>query len=127
MGLVVRMGSVGACGRARARRACDAVRARACGRATRATVRPRDRAPARVSQSCELRAVVSPILYRVDRNLAGDVMEPVLWTLYTYVGGLRFDQDLALLEIKLGFQGNHLVGRWCAGRIFMVSSTNILN
>ena len=67
------------------------------------------------------------LLYRVDRNLAGDVMEPVLWTLYTYVGGLRFDQDLALLEIKLGFQGKPLTGRWCAGRIFMVSSTNILN
>ena len=66
-------------------------------------------------------------LYRGDRNLAGDVMEPVLWTLDTYVGGLRFDQDLTLLEIKLGCGGNHLTGRWCAGRVFMVSSTNIPN
>ena len=65
--------------------------------------------------------------YRGDRNLAGDVMEPVIWTLDTYVGGLRFDQDLTLLEIKLGCGGNHLTGRWCAGRVFMVSSTNIPN
>ena len=42
-------------------------------------------------------------LYTVGRNLAGDVMEPVLWTLDTYVGGLRFDQDLTPLEIKLSF------------------------
>ena len=63
--------------------------------------------------------------YRVDRNLAGDVMESVIWTSNTSVGLLGFDQDLTLLEIKLGFQGKHLVGRWCAGRIFMVSSTNI--
>ena len=66
--------------------------------------------------------VISGNFYRVDRNLAVTSLEPVLWTLDTYVGGLRFDQDLTLLEIKLGFKGKHLVGRWCAGRIFMVSS-----
>ena len=58
--------------------------------------------------------------YRVDRNLAGDVMEPVIWTLDIYVGGLRFDQDLTLLEIKLGCGGSHLMDRWCAGRLFLV-------
>ena len=47
-------------------------------------------------------------------------MEPVIWTLDTYVGGLRFDQDLTLLEIKLGFQGNPLMGGWYAGRLFLV-------
>ena len=42
------------------------------------------------------------------------------FTINTYVGGLRFDQDLALLEIKLGFQGNPLMDRWYAGRLFLV-------
>ena len=64
---------------------------------------------------------------RGDRNLAGDVMESVIWTSNTSVGLLGFDQDLTLLEIKLGFQGNPLTGQWCAGRFFMVSSTNIPN
>ena len=41
-------------------------------------------------------------------DLAGDVMEPVIWTLDTYVVGLRFDQDLTLLEIMLGFGGTRL-------------------
>ena len=65
--------------------------------------------------------------YRGDRNLTGDVMESVIWTSNTSVGLLGFDQDLTLLEIKLGCGGNHLTGRWCAGRVFMVSSTNIPN
>ena len=38
-------------------------------------------------------------------------MEPVIWTLDTYVGGLRFDQDLTLLEIMLGFGGTRLTRR----------------
>ena len=59
-------------------------------------------------------------MYRGDFNLAVTSLEPVIWTLDTYVGGLRFDQDLALLEIMLGRGGSHLLDRWCAGRLFLV-------
>ena len=58
--------------------------------------------------------------YRGDRNLAGDVMESVIWTSNTSVGLLGFDQDLTLLEIKLGCGGSHLMDRWYAGRLFLV-------
>ena len=65
--------------------------------------------------------------YRGDRNLAGDVMEPVIWTLDTYVGGLRFDQDLTLLEIKLGCGASRLLDQWYAGRLFLVFKSDIPN
>ena len=42
------------------------------------------------------------------------------FTINTYVGGLRFDQDLTLLEIMLGRGGSRLTDRWCAGRLFLV-------
>ena len=56
----------------------------------------------------------------MGRNLAGDVMEPVIWTLDRCVGGLRFDQDLTLLEIMLGFKASRLKNQWGVGRLFFV-------